>query len=99
MKYHEFVCPECEKTVHSSYRIFECPRCGYEPPIEDYKKAFADMQELVEYEKSEKSKWSKSAWEMERLYKNTLRILLVTNIFTGILLGGAALIIYLFLYR
>lgn len=98
MKLREFKCPECGRTTISRYRVFKCLRCGYEPPIDDYKKAFEDLQEVVEYEKSEISKWSKSAWEMERLYKNTLRILLVTNIFTGVLLGGAALTIYLLMH-
>lgn len=89
MKYHEFVCPECEKTVHSSYRIFECPRCGYEPPIEDYKKAFADMKYVNDIQSRDLHNDVKRHMEITAFYKSNLRTLIITNIITAVLLGGS----------
>lgn len=89
MRYHEFVCPECEKTVHSSHRIFECPRCGYEPPIEDYKKAFADMKYFNDIQSRDLQNDVKRAFEIQAFYKSNLKALIITNIITAVLLGGS----------
>lgn len=48
----EWTCPKCKRITVSRNRIFKCVSCGYEPPIEDYKKAFEDLKMV--YEASEK---------------------------------------------
>lgn len=42
-KTYEWACPECKRTLISRDRVYKCPKCGYEPPIEYNKETFDEL--------------------------------------------------------
>lgn len=90
-KSYEWTCPECKRTLISRDRVYKCPKCGYEPPIEYNKETFDELMKQYEEHRINAAGCIQVISRVKDMYERRCRILTVVNvlliaIITGLLL-------------
>lgn len=90
-KSYEWTCPECKRTLISRDRVYKCPKCGYEPPIEYNKETFDELMKQYEEHRINAAGCIQVISRVKDMYERKSRILTVVNvlliaIITGLLL-------------
>lgn len=90
-KTYEWTCPECKRTLISSYRIYKCSKCGYEPPIEYNKETFDELMERYEEHRINAAGCIRVISRVKDMYERKCRILTVVNILLIAIITGLLL--------